>query len=234
MPPTRRAVVMGAAGMLAPLVSARASLPTEGPLADLAAGLAHEVEGLTVSPGQQLQRIQGLLKAAAGAGAFDAWRASPPDDDEKVAVLGAGGLGRAWKVQLFRIPEGRSHPPHCHENLASCLVVLDGRLRVREYERIRERETRAAARLRGLFDGELGPGGAIATAEDHRNAHGFGAVGGPALAVNFKASGHFRRELLRLRNRRYLDASAGEGGGEFWAPFISKAEARARFGGAPV
>ncbi|CAN7440874.1 hypothetical protein LJR225_002920 [Phenylobacterium sp. LjRoot225] len=230
---TRRNVVLGAAGGLTPFASVATAQVRDGPLAELAVGLEREIAGLAAAPEEALGGVQALLRSAAGAGAFDRWRRSPPAESHKIEVLRSGGLGRSWKVQLFGIPEGRSHPPHCHENLASCLVVLDGRLRVREYERLRARETEAAALLRGVFDDRLGPGEGMVTAEDYRNAHWFGAVGGRALAVNFKASGHFRRELFRLRNRRYLDPSGGRRG-EFWAPFISPAEARARFAGAPL
>lgn len=221
-----------AAGFASPLLACSPTTPA-GPLARLSGAIEAELAELPARPVVTLDRIQAHLRAAAAAGVFDAWRARASADSDKVGLLSGGPLGRTWKVQLFLIPAGRSHPPHCHENLASCMVVVDGRLQVREYERLRDRETQTAATLRRVFDGELAPGDAILTAEDHRNAHWFGAVDGPALAVNFKASGHFRRELVRLRNRRYLDASHG-GQAPFEAPFMESAEAKARFATRPL
>ena len=228
-----RRVILGAApGLVLCGGAALADRPSEA-LTALAADLDREAGGLAHDPQGALGRVQARLQAAARMGAFDAWRGRPVAETHKIAVLGGGGLVRSWKVQLFFIPDGHSHPPHCHENLASCMVVADGRIRLREFERLRDRETPDAARLRRVFEGELARGDGMVTAEDYRNAHWFGAVGGSALAVNFKASGHARRELLRLTNRRYLDASAG-GEGEFQAPFISRAEAHARFAARPL
>lgn len=224
--PSRRDVAAAAAAFALP-VPARGS-PRSADFAELAPAIARHVDGLAADPLGSLAGVQAQLRAAAGAGAFDPWLRSVGAEDAKLTLFGEGRAGRRWKVQLFFVPDGRSHPPHCHENLASCLLVVDGRLRLREYERLRDRETDHAAVLEPVFDGELAAGEGMLTSEGHRNAHWFGAVGGPALAVNFKASGHFRRELLRLRNRRYVDASQG-GPGVFAAPFLSSSEAKARF-----
>lgn len=227
---SRRALVSGAAAGFAGALPASAS-STQLPPAHgrLARAIDAEVEGLGRDPLTTIGRVRDHLRRAADAGLFDAWREVPIVENEKVRVLGGhGGRGR-WKVQLFRIAPGRSHPPHCHENLASCLLVLDGRLHVREYERLRDRESRDATILRRAFEDELRPGQAILTAEDHRNGHWFGAENDAVLAVNFKASGYFRPELFRLRNRRYVDPSR-EANGPFVAPFIPSAEAKARFG----
>ena len=230
---SRRAVVVGAAAGLAATLPGQASTsPVTPRLEHLSRLLDEDAAGLAADPVRVMGRIQGRLRAAAEAGLFDAWRGGSSDDGKVTLVGGRGGEGR-WKVQLFRVAAGTSQPPHCHENLASCLVVLDGRLHVREFDRLRARETREFTTLRRAFDAELGPGEAILTAEDHRNAHWFGAVGGPALAVNFKASGYFRRDLPRLRNRRYLDPSM-DAGEPFEARFIAPAEARSRFAARPL
>jgi hypothetical protein len=230
---SRRTLVTSAIAGFAIALPSRAS-PTRTHLGyeRLSRVIDDEVDGLGREPLRVIGRIQDHLRRAAEAGLFDPWRGGQINDDKVSLIGGNGGPGR-WKVQLFRIAAGRSHPPHCHENLASCLVVLDGRLHVREYERLRRQETQDATSLRRVFDDELLPGQAILTAENHRNAHWFGAGGGPVLAVNFKASGYFRRELVRLRNRRYLDPSR-ETEGPFRAPFIPSAEAKARFGHRPV
>lgn len=228
--PSRRHLIAGAAASL--LLPARAFAGTreDEALGALQARLEGAVAGVADDPLPALQRVHGELVQAAAAGAFEPWRGRRVDTLEKVGLIGRGSPWRSWKLQLFFIPDGRSHPPHCHENLASCIMVVDGRLRVREYQRDRAQDTAEAAWLQRVVDAELTPGQAILTSEDHHNAHWFGAVGGPVLAANFKASGQFRRELLRLKNRRYLDASRGAAS-PFRAPFIDGSEARARFSG---
>lgn len=227
----REAVLTGMAAIAATPGCARS--PVSPQFAGLHQSIALEVGRLASEPRTTLARIQDMLARAARTGAFQEWIAHRPSTAEKVTLIGGGLPWRKWKVQLFLIPAGASHPPHCHENLASCLVVANGQLRVREYQRLREHDASDSVMLARAFDGELGAGQAIATTEDYRNAHWFGAMAAPVLAVNFKASGYFRPELLRLANRRYLDPT-GAKGEVFRAPFIDGDLARRRFARRPL
>ena len=231
---SRRALITaGFAGIAAGFPS-RASPPPRPAGCDRLADLIDkEIGGIARDPMDALARIRARLRAAAEAGLFDPWRGLTPAENAKLRLVDGGGPGERWKVQLFQIADGRSHPPHCHDDLASCLLVLDGRLRIREYDRLRDRETAEAAVLRRVVEDELQPGQSILTTEDHHNAHWFGAVRGPVLAVNFRASGYFRRDGTRLHNRRYLDP-ARDAGAPFPAPFIAPFEAKARFGRRPL
>jgi hypothetical protein len=230
---SRRDVVLtaAAAAALATPGCTRSSIPPQ--FAALHRSIEDEVGRLASAPQATVGRVQGLLAQAAQAGAFQEWTDHQPATAEKVTLVSGGQPWRKWKVQLFLIPAGASHPPHCHENLASCLVMVDGRLRVREYRRLREHDARDSVMLARAFDGELGPGQAIATTEDYRNAHWFGATADPVLAVNFKASGYARPELLRMANRRYLDPT-GSRAEVFRAPFIDGDLARHRFARRPL
>jgi len=224
----RDAVITAMATAATPLVACAGSSPPPR-LAALHRSLEHEAAGLGSDPRATVGRVQALIAQAANDGAFEEWREHRPAGAEKVTLIGGGAPWRKWKVQLFLIPAGSSHPPHCHENLASCLVVVDGRLRVREYQRLREQDASDSVVLARAFDGELGPGEALSTTEDYRNAHWFGAAATPVLAVNFKAVGHVRPELLRFRNRRYVDPSEAKAE-VFRAPIIDRASAHERFG----
>lgn len=229
---SRRDVVLTAmAAVAAAPGCARSAVPA--PFATLHQSIEDAVGRLASEPRTTVARVQGLLARAARAGAFQAWTERRPATAEKATLISGGQPWRKWKVQLFLIPAGASHPPHCHENLASCMVIVDGRLRVREYRRLREHDARDSVMLAPAFDGELGPGQAIATTEEYRNAHWFGATADPVLAVNFKASGYARPELLRLANRRYLDPT-GSRGEVFRAPFIDGDLARRRFARRPL
>jgi hypothetical protein len=199
-------------------------------LAQLQAAISSEVAGLRTRPRETLPLIQQLIRTAGAVGAFDPWTTAGPDAPPKSTMLRGGGRFRKWKLQLFRIADGSSHPPHCHENLASCLVVLQGRIHAREYDRDRATETRDSTVLIPAFEGELGPGEGLVTTEEYRNCHWFGAIGGPALAVNFKASGFVRFELLRRKNRHYADPLAGTGP-DTRTPFITSQIAKARYSG---
>ena len=196
----------------------------------LEAGINSAAPGLRARPRETLARIQRLIRTAAMAGAFEPWTGAGPGAPPKSTMLHGGGMFRKWKLQLFRIADATSHPPHCHENLASCLVVLNGRVLAREYDRDRAAETHDSTVLIPAFEGELAPGEGLVTTETYRNCHWFGAIGGPALAVNFKASGCVRFELLQSKNRRYADPRSGTGPG-VRSPFLTRAVARARYGG---
>ncbi|MGD9866799.1 MAG: hypothetical protein AB7U38_02245 [Hyphomicrobiales bacterium] len=54
-------------------------------------------------------------------------------------AVGAGRL----KLQLFPLQAGEMHPPHAHDDLLSCQVVLAGRVRMREYSLVRRVDERS-------------------------------------------------------------------------------------------
>jgi hypothetical protein len=231
--PSRRELVIGAAGAFAAPAPAFARAVSPG-LLQLADAIESQSGRLKVDPLAAVGEVRSLLAAAAEDDLFDQWKGLRTPGLEKIGLVGRGHLLEPrWKLQVFFIPEGTAHPPHCHENLHSCLMVLDGRLRAREYERLREHDSETEVALRHAETGEFGPGEGLTTTQAHRNAHWFGAVGGPAVAVNFKAVGYARAELLRLGARRYLDPTAGGDGETFMAPVIGSRSAHARFGEPP-
>ena len=75
--------------------------------------------------------------------------------------------GADMKVFFFRA--GRSDPPHVHFNLLAAHIVLEGRFRVRHFERVREQDDGFV--LRAGRDRILGPG-EVSSISDHRdNGH---------------------------------------------------------------
>jgi len=235
MPISRRQALAAAAALAAPRM-AWAGPSSPKTLTPALAHLADQVDlrapRLASEPLDAIADIHALLRTAVEDGTFDAWSGVRTAELDKIGLTGRGPLlGSRWKLQLFFIPAGASHPPHCHETLTSCMVVVDGRLKVREFHRSRVDDGEDAVALRRAGEGEFGPGEGMVTTENHRNAHWFGTLDAPAVALNFKAVGYERHELLRLRTRRYVDPTVSAGAGDFMAPVIGRDEAHHRFGG---
>jgi hypothetical protein len=91
-------------------------------------------------------------------------------------------------IQLYYLEPYEVHPPHCHHNVISTQVVLRGRLRVREYDRI-ARCGPDTILLRLRADTRLNPGDSLRTCEVERNAHWFAAPSAPAVVLNFNVYG---------------------------------------------
>lgn len=137
-----------------------------------------------------------------------------------------------YTLQLVHVAEGEVHPPHHHHNLISTQVVLEGRLHLREYERIR-REGPDRVRLRLVTDRMLGPGDAFQASEWVRNVHWFAAVDGRAIVFNLNARGYERETFAAGGDfgRLYLDPARIESDATILAEEIPKDEALARFSG---
>lgn len=113
-----------------------------------------------------------------------------------------------YTLQIVHVADGEVHPPHHHHNLVSTQVVLDGRIHLREYERLQRRPD-GALRLRLVTDRQLAQGEAFQASEWARNVHAFTAIGGPALIWNLNARGYesatFDPGETGEFGRRYLD-----------------------------
>jgi len=190
------------------------------------------------------QDEQGAMAAAATAirealelGEFDRWIDRDNMGDGKATLIECGDFlpGRSWKLQLFFIPEGHSHPPHSHSDVASCLVVAKGKLHAREYNRSHdlERDTDHAM-LSLASDRRLARGDTLLTTRTSNDVHWFGAVDGPAVAFNFQAVG-FRRGRKPFESRRvYVDATAVAGTGVHRAAMLTRKAAKLRFAERPL
>ncbi|MEC9367420.1 MAG: hypothetical protein VX871_01870 [Pseudomonadota bacterium] len=116
------------------------SLPLTGPdapaafgrIVDSARNFARSLPG---EPPQQSRGIKSVIAIAtaeirAGLGA-DSSRLARDASVIRLHKESVGG-GRL-KLQLFPLQAGESHPPHAHDDLLSCQIVLVGRVRMREY-----------------------------------------------------------------------------------------------------
>lgn len=181
-----------------------------------------------------VQGIAEVLKRGLAAHSFDRWIEKPKsrtDSTKRTLVRCDNYLpGRRWKLQLFYIPQGRSHPPHSHDDMASCLVVARGGIAAREFNRVRALENGGdTIMLEQASDQTLGPGDTLLTNDDYHNVHWFGAVGGDAVAFNFQIVGFNRGKKPSEKLRSYVDPTADTRTGPFPAPRLGKEEAHARF-----
>lgn len=95
-----------------------------------------------------------------------------------------------YTLQLVHVAEDEVHPLHQHHNLISTQIVLEGRIRLREYDRVRKPDGSVVLSL--ARDAVLYPGEPFQASEWARNVHGFEATGGPAILWNFNARGYER------------------------------------------
>ena len=136
-----------------------------------------------------------------------------------------------YTILLYRVDENEVHPPHHHFNVISTQVVIQGKLRLREYDRVR-REGDGTLILRLVRDELIGEGASFQASEWKRNVHWFQAVDGPALIFNTNARG-FEPETFDHEDagfgRRYIDPTAFITDDEIRAEEFSDKEAKAKF-----
>lgn len=186
----------------------------------------------------------GAMEAASDAirdslqrGEFDGWIGRRGVGDEKATLIECSDFlpGRSWKLQLFYLPEGHSHPPHSHSDVASCLVAASGTFRAREYDRHHDLEKDERHVLLSLTsDKTLGRGDVLLTTRSANDVHWFGAVGGPATALNFHAFGFARGRKLAEARRVYVDPTSVPRTGVHKAPKLERKDAKRRFGQQPL
>lgn len=213
-----------------------------GPCAKtLGPAIARHVEGLEqgTPPLEIVQAIAEAVKRALTAHAFDAWIDKPKSREQssKRTLIRCDNYlpGRRWKLQLFYIPDGHAHPPHSHDDMASCLVVARGSIAAREFNRLPRLENGGdTIMLEQASDLMLTPGDTLFTNDEYHNVHWFGAVGGDAVAFNFQVVGfnHGKKPSEKLRS--YVDPATGPHDGPFPAPRIGKDEAHRRFERRPL
>jgi len=187
-----------------------------------------------------LKRISDAIFAAAHHGELSEWI---DDIDLSLRALRLATSpyiekgGKYWKLQVYPMAEGEAHPPHGHHNLASFLCVLDGKVMVREYDRV---EMVGKKRIKLRFRGEriIGPGEAMITpSETEGNIHWFGSLTPSATCINFNARGYFSETFFASgkNGRRYCDPlSTIAPDGTVIANVISRKKAKLKFENSPI
>lgn len=140
-------------------------------------------------------------------------------------------------IQLFYIEPGEVHPPHCHHNVVSSQVVLQGHIREREYDRV-TRLADGSILLRRRSDGRFGVGEGLNSTEVDKNCHWFAAEAEPVIMLNFNIYGYqdwtFNPKDQPFQ-RNLVDPTFGTNpDGLIIARDIAVEDAYAKFGGRPL
>ncbi|MFA9200892.1 MAG: hypothetical protein ACEQR8_06835 [Cypionkella sp.] len=188
-------------------------------------GWAQEVERLAaeVDPGELMALVERSQITAAGP-------ASHNDPAKRhVRFLDPAGQPRrlGYGAALFDFAPGNVITPHGHRNMVSAHLVVKGRFRVRNFDRLADEA--GAMRIRPTRDYAAGIGQVSTMCEARDNIHWFVPLAGPATTFDVVISGidpaapDFTIEAIDPVNARPL------GGGSVLAPKIGFADASARY-----
>lgn len=153
--------------------------------------------------------------------------ADGPEPQARIARwAGAGTDGLACTILLSHVRARHAVVPHGHRNMVSMHVVLDGVVRVRQYDRLADDAT--ALVVRPSADRLLRPGAASAISADRGNVHWFQGMTDAWLLIVAAYDAH---DGENGAVRDYVDPLAGTplGGGIVRVPRLSEHEAFARY-----
>jgi hypothetical protein len=133
----------------------------------------------------------------------------------------------AFRPFLFTLQKGTAVVPHGHHNLATMHMVLDGRARVRHFDRLATTATDML--FRPASDAVAGPGEVSSISDEHHNIHWFEPLSDRVFMFNI---GVYQIRPGPFGERDYLDPLAGVsvGGGLLRAPRLSRSDAYAKYG----
>jgi len=128
---------------------------------------------------------------------------------------------------LFTLKKGAAVVPHGHHNMATMHMVLDGRARVRHFDRIETTSTHMMIRTAADVVGS--PGEVTSISDEHQNIHWFEALSDRVFMFNI---GVYQVRPGPFGERDYVDPLGGTsvGGGMMRAARLDRAAAYAKYG----
>lgn len=109
-----------------------------------------------------------------------------------------------FRPYLFTLKKGTAVVPHGHHNMATLHMVLDGRARVRHFDRLSATPTHML--IRPAADAVAGPGTVTSVSDEHHNIHWFEAVSDRVLMFN---AGVYQLTPGPFGERDYVDPLGG-------------------------
>lgn len=133
----------------------------------------------------------------------------------------------ALRPFLFTLRRDTAVVPHGHHNMATLHMVLDGRARVRHFDRLATTPTHLV--IRPAADIECGPGQVTSVSDEHQNIHWFNALSDRVFMFNI---GVYQVRPGPFGERDYVDPLGGVamGDGALRAARLGRMEAYARYG----
>jgi hypothetical protein len=128
---------------------------------------------------------------------------------------------------LFTLRRGTAVVPHGHHNMATLHMVLDGRARVRHFDKLETTPTEML--IRPVSDAVAGAGEVTSISDEHQNIHWFDAVSDRVLMFNI---GVYQVRPGPFGERDYIDPLGGValGDGTVRAPRLGREVAYAKYG----
>ncbi len=152
---------------------------------------------------------------------------SVPSGGPRIVRLAKEALGQGRiKLQLFAFDNGESHPPHAHNNLLSCQIVLRGQARVTEFN-LRQHVSDSLIEIDGETVHTLMPGDGVFTLARSNNIHWQEGLADDTLLLNINWQGFLapnelfdsgpsgRRGLAWMRHR------PGQNPGSYLVPVVA-------------
>ena len=144
--------------------------PYRGSVVDTIQNQIYELESGSIDQVEAIQTVRESVSEAVESGELDNW----VNEGGLLAGSTLHNRNKEWFLAVFDIPEGEQHLPHHHNNLTSFQLIISGRLKVKEYDRI-ERVDEDTIRMKKVTDTVLGPGDYMITTEHSKNVHWFSA-----------------------------------------------------------
>ena len=170
----------------------------------------HALGRHAITPDEYIARIGALHRSIDLVAELRPWIAKALDERTDQVLNQMTTPAKSWTMQLLYLDPGEVHPPHCHHNLISTQVVLEGRVYAREWDRV-ARLAPDEILLRTRTDRWFGIGDRFETTEVSRNAHWFCADAKPAVMLNFYILGfqEWTFDPPGTKGRRMLDPTHG-------------------------
>lgn len=209
-----------------------------GPLVAEMRALVGELQRRALTPDLYLGAVAALYRRRDPVQALAPWIERALAERKDQVLWRKAEPGRSQFIQLLYLEPREVHPPHCHHNLISLQYVLNGRVHIREYDRV-ARLGPETLLLRIRKDGWFGRGGMMDTSEVHKNAHWFAADENPAVILNFYILGFqewtFDPPESSRKGRKMLDPTGpAQGDGLIVAREIPLEDGYRKFGNRPL
>ena len=138
-----------------------------------------------------------------------------------------GGESLTFSPWFFAIDKGGAVVPHGHHNLVTMHMILNGKARGRQFERVHDEPEFMT--IQPTLDAVLKPGAVSTISDEHNNVHWFAAIGGPVHTFNMQL---VVDPTERVAGRDYIDPAHGEklGNGLIRARRLEQPEAYQLYG----